>query len=48
MVGKRTYLIGTIVSLIGLVVSQDSLTRMMLIGIASFLALGYTFNKDRE
>jgi hypothetical protein len=48
MVGKRTYLIGTIVSLIGLVVSQDSLTKIMLIGIASFLAIGYAFNKDRK
>lgn len=48
MVSKRTYLIGTIVSLVGIFVSDDTVTRMALIGIASFLAVAYAFNKDRE
>jgi hypothetical protein len=48
MVGKRSYLFGTILCVIGLLLADDALMKLSFIGIASFLAVAYTFNKDRE
>jgi hypothetical protein len=48
MVGKRTYLFGTILCVTGLILADDALMKMCFIGVASFLAVAYTFNKDRE
>lgn len=48
MVSKRAYLFGTMLSIIGLLVADEATTKMAFVGFASLLAVGYTFNKDRE
>jgi hypothetical protein len=48
MVNKRTYLFGTILSIIGLLVADEATTKLAFVALGGFLAVAYTFNKDRE
>ena len=48
MVNKRTYLFGTILSISGLLVADDAAMKMAFVAFGGFLAVAYTFNKDRE
>jgi len=48
MVNKRTYLFGTILSIIGLLVADEATTKLAFVAFGGFLAVTYTFNKDRE
>ncbi len=48
MVGKRAYLFGTVLSIIGLLVADEATTKIAFVGFAGFLAIAHTFNKDRE
>ena len=48
MVNKKRYLFGTILSVIGLLVADEASTKMAFVALGGFLAVAYTFNKDRE
>ncbi len=48
MFSKRTYFFGTILSIVGLLVADDAVTKTAFVALGGFLAVAYTFNKDRE